>query len=167
MAIKPGTLPITVSSVAFLVIMTFVGCEFQAQQKATAEARAARQRAEHAEAHLQAAEKSASEASLETKLVHIVWFKLPDEQSDAKVKELIDQLNTLNGIEQVHALEIGRFHDLGDPRAMSEYGVVMSMRFESEADYQTYQQHPIHLQLKTNVKKFLAGPPATYDYWSE
>ena len=97
-------------------------------------------------------------------LVHIVWFKLKDDIQQNGVEELIKKIDKLKEIPEVHALEVGRFHDLEDPRAMSEFGLVMSMRFETDQDYRAYQAHPIHVELKTLVKDYLSGPPVTYDY---
>ena len=64
-------------------------------------------------------------------------------------------------------LTVGEFHDLGDPRAMSDLDVVMSVKFETDADYKTYQAHELHLKLKENAGKYLAGPPVTYDFWTK
>ena len=94
-------------------------------------------------------------------LVHLVYFKV---KSDSDQVKLIEEINKLEGIEVLHDLEVGSFEDLGDQRALSDYQVVMQMSFKSEADYKTYQAHPIHLALKENAKSLLAGPPATYDY---
>ncbi len=41
------------------------------------------------------------------------------------------------------------------------------MGFDSEEDYKTYQSHPIHLGLKKAAGNYIAGPPVTYDFWTE
>lgn len=102
--------------------------------------------------------------SSDSSLVHIVYFKLKPNASQA---ELIQKIRTLEEIEVLRGLEIGAFKDLGDQRALSDYQLVMQMDFESVKDYQTYQSHPIHQKLKQDLGAFLAGPPATYDYWTQ
>ena len=94
-------------------------------------------------------------------LVHVVYFKLkPNADQDA----LIEEINKLRGIEELHDLEIGIFENLEDQRALSDYQLMMSMAFKNEEDYKSYQAHKLHLGLKEKVGAYLAGPPATYDY---
>ena len=98
------------------------------------------------------------------RLVHLVWFKMKEGfDHDAFVKKL----QKLDDIEVVNDFEVGNFANLEDPRAMSDFELVLQMSFESEADYRKYQSHPLHLQLKKEIGGFLNGPPVTYDYWSE
>lgn len=107
-------------------------------------------------------EKLQAEASKDGgKLVHIVYLKLKPE---ASIEEVVEEIEKIGSIEQVHGLEIGTFEDLEDPRALSEYQVIFQMSFDSKEDYATYQAHPTHLGLKGNLKSVLAAPPATYDY---
>lgn len=93
-------------------------------------------------------------------LVHVVYFKV---KPDATA-QLLKEIEKLESIDVLHGLEVGSFKDLGDKRALADYQVVMKMTFDNEADYKTYQAHPLHLKLKENAKALLAGPPATYDY---
>ena len=102
-----------------------------------------------------------------TKITHVVWLDLKDDLDKSKYQLLVKELKQLSVIEQVHDLEIGGFHNLNDPRAMSEYEVVMSMRFVSQDEYETYQQHPKHLKLKKSIKKYIRSAPVTYDYRKE
>lgn len=99
------------------------------------------------------------------KLVHLVYLKLKEGATEQDKQALIVEMKKLKGIEQVHNLEVGAFYDLKDKRAMSEFDLFMQMRFNNEQEYQQYQAHPIHLQLKENAKAYLGGPPVTYDYW--
>ena len=98
------------------------------------------------------------------RLVHLVWFKL---KPDTDRADFIQQLKKLDQIEPVCDFEVGQFADLKDPRAMSDYQVAIQMGFKSEEDYQTYQAHRIHLDLKSKIGDYVAGPPVTYDYWSQ
>lgn len=100
-------------------------------------------------------------------LVHTVYFKLKSNISSKENIELVKEINKLNKIDVLKNLEIGTFQDLEDSRALSDYQLVMQMEFSSIEDYQIYQAHDIHLHLKKQAGKYLAGPPATYDYWTE
>ena len=100
-------------------------------------------------------------------LVHLVWFKMDPELTAEQDAAFIAELRKLDDIGEVNDLEIGRFQELGDARAMSELDIVMSMGFDSEQDYRNYQDHPIHVKLKGDIGEYLAGPPVTYDYWTE
>ncbi|MEL7120325.1 MAG: Dabb family protein [Bacteroidota bacterium] len=93
-------------------------------------------------------------------LTHLVFFKVKPEAIDS----LLAEIKKLEAIEEIEVLEVGLFEDLDDPRAFSDYNVIMETTFASEEAYQKYQQHPIHLALKKNAKSFFVGPPATYDY---
>ena len=94
-------------------------------------------------------------------LVHLVMFKL---RPDTDIVALIEEIKKLEGIEQLKDLEVGRFEDLGDKRALSDYDMTMTMSFDSRVDYEAYQKHPIHLALKKYVTPMVAGPPSTYDF---
>ncbi len=94
-------------------------------------------------------------------LVHIVLFKV---KPDADQAAFIAEIKKLAEIETVRKLEVGPYEDMGDARALSDYGVIMEMTFADKAAYESYQKHPIHLALKDNTMSFLAGPPATYDF---
>lgn len=105
----------------------------------------------------------AGQAATARKLVHLVWFSL---KADANEESLIAELRKLEAIDVVRDLQIGRFADVDDPRAMSDMELMMGMAFDSVEDYHTYQQHPVHLKLKEQVGAFLDAPPVTYDYWT-
>ena len=94
-------------------------------------------------------------------LVHLVYFDLKPE---ANKKVFVEALKNLGDIPSVNDLEVGHFKDLSDKRALSDFEIMMQMSFDSEKDYTTYQNHPIHLKLKSLAAKFVSAPPATYDY---
>ena len=114
-----------------------------------------------AQAQIKAATQEAKTKKL---LKHLVYFKLKENTSPEDQLVFTNLLKGLVAIQEIKDFEVGQFKDLGDKRAMSELDVVMEMAFENEADYQTYQKHPIHLATKTKIKKYLGGPPVTYDY---
>lgn len=101
---------------------------------------------------------------IETPLVHTVYLKIREDISVENLAGLIEGIKTLNHIQGVKHLKTGTFEDLGDERALAEYGLVLQMEFQSETDYRSYQQDSIHLAFKKNAGPFLSGPPATYDF---
>lgn len=94
-------------------------------------------------------------------LVHLVFFQLKANTDQAA---FIQQVKTLAEIPTVLDLEVGPFKDLGDKRAMKEFGLLMTMSFKDSTAYKEYQVHPLHLALKEYAKANLAGPPVTYDF---
>lgn len=94
-------------------------------------------------------------------ITHIVFFDLKPE---ANKEAFINELTKVSEIDEVLDFDYGSFKNLNDARAMQEFELVMEMSFQSEAAYKAYQDHPIHMQLKSNVKDYLNAPPVTYDY---
>lgn len=136
--------------------------ELETAQKALAETQVALQQAKQQIAELQSA---ANEE--EGGLVHFVFFKVKKDLSATEREDLMKILETLGTIEQVQDLEIGEFEDLGDERALSDYNMIMTMRFDNQADYEIYQKDERHLKGRKDSGKYMAGPPATYDFMSE
>lgn len=97
-------------------------------------------------------------------LVHLVYLNTQDDLPATEKAKLIEELNQLQGIPAVKTFSLGDFKSLNDPRALSDYELLMSISFSNEADYQSYQDHPTHIALKEKLDKYLGGPPATYDY---
>ena len=136
---------------------SFLGC----RQNSNPEIEKLKSQLESASAEIQ---KLKTETADKKQLVHIVWFKMKPE---ADKSELIAEIKKLEAIEVLNDLEVGKFQDLGDARAMSNLDLVMQMSFDSETDYKTYQAHPIHLDLKKAAGGYIAAPPVTYDFWTE
>ena len=113
--------------------------------------------------HLASAKAANLEHQIEPEgdLVHLVFFKV---KSDADQAALVAAIKKLATIEAVMDLEVGPFEDIGDARALSDYSLLMQMSFADKAAYETYQKHPVHLELKEKLGAFMAGPPATYDF---
>jgi len=141
-----------------LYILALVGCSNPAVQEELTKVKA---ELKVSKANI---EKLKSQFEEEGSLVHVVFFKL---KQDADKDILIKEVKKLETIKVVKDLQVGFSENLEDPRALVEYGMMMEMSFDNVADYKTYQAHPIHLALKENVKEYLSGPPATYDYMKE
>lgn len=106
----------------------------------------------------------AMEQEVDAPLVHIVLFKLKKRISELDKSMVIKKLNKLEQIKEVKEFRLGMFKDLGDKRALSEYDIVIEMRFTDSNEYQAYQRSSIHQQVKKELKSSLAGAPASYDY---
>ena len=144
-----------------LLVTLFLLAFFSCRQAAnTDEVTALKSKLAFAESQLEALKSPEKE-----QLVHVVYFKT----KEGTESDLIQAIKKLEAIEVMHELEVGAFEDLGDARAMSQFGVVMQMNFDNEVDYKTYQTHQIHLDLKAYIKNsgVLLGPPVTYDYWTK
>ena len=98
-------------------------------------------------------------------LIHTVYLELKDDLNPDQVTDLLAAIKNVADIPQVKGLKIGEFADLKDKRALSHLDLVFQMGFNSEADYQAYQAHKIHLALKEVAKKYLAAPPTTHDFY--
>lgn len=97
-------------------------------------------------------------------LKHIVLFNLKDSLPEVSHDYFLQNMDLLSTIPEVIEFEWGKFAELEDPRALSEYEYIMRMGFENREAYKRYQQDSLHLEIKKKLIPFLAGPPATYDY---
>lgn len=121
---------------------------------------------EETQAALQEAKTELEARPVEKKgqLVHLVYFQLKPGITEEERSQLITEIENLKKIPGLEHLQVGRFKDLGDERALSEFGMVMQMSFANETAYRTYQSHPVHLELREKLSSFLVGPPVTYDF---
>jgi hypothetical protein len=97
-------------------------------------------------------------------LKHIVLFNLKDSLPEVSHDLFLQSMDQLSSIPEVIEFEWGKFADLKDPRALSEYEYIMRMGFENREAYKRYQNDSLHLRIKKKLRPFLAAPPATYDY---
>jgi len=94
-------------------------------------------------------------------IAHVVFFDVKD---SADQEAFLAELRTLETIEVIHDMTMGAFEDLNDKRALREYEVAMEIILKNRNDYDTYQAHGTHQALKQAIGKYLAAPPAVYDY---
>jgi hypothetical protein len=97
-------------------------------------------------------------------LKHIVLFNLKDSLPEVSHDLFLQSMDQLSTIPEVIEFEWGKFAELEDPRALSEYEYIMRMGFENREAYKRYQNDSLHLRIKKKLRPFLAAPPATYDY---
>lgn len=110
---------------------------------------------------------STEEAAPAQILVHAVYFDLIDSLPTAALDTFVQQLGQLRDIEEVRNFQLGRFQDVGDPRALSDYEWVILMSFADTIAYRAYQEHSIHLSVKAQIGKYLAAKPASYDFLTQ
>ncbi len=106
-------------------------------------------------------------AGKEKKLVHLVFLKLKDNLRPTDSTMLFKIVSLLENIDGVHDFQVGEFADLGDQRVLSDYGIILSMSFKTKAYYNYYQGVEVHERVREQLKRFLAAPPTTYDYWTD
>ncbi|MEO1435934.1 MAG: Dabb family protein [Bacteroidota bacterium] len=141
------------------LFLTFVGCSNTADQTRQLEQLQAKvDRLEQLLLTYQTNEDQKGE------LVHVVWFSIKEGISTSDMKPFVDAVKNLGNIKQVKNLRYGKFEDLGDTRALSDYEFVMEMTFQNREYYAQYQAHPIHLELKQVAGNYVDAAPATYDY---
>ena len=97
-------------------------------------------------------------------LVHMVFLKT---KPDIDQKLLYSELKKLAQIEGLLDFQVGPYQDLGDRRAMTDFNLMMEMSFKDIEAYKAYQIDSIHLEQKSKLADFLAGPPATFHYWKQ
>jgi len=103
-------------------------------------------------------------ASLEGKLVHIVFFNLKSGIKENEVNQFLEIIDSLKGINSVENLIYGDYLEVGDGRAMKEMELVMQLVFKDIDGLKTYQTDSIHLKVKKSLSPFLESAPVTYDY---
>lgn len=94
-------------------------------------------------------------------ITHLVYL---DTKENIDISALKAELTRLGDIPGVANYQIGAFLDLGDPRAMAQNELILTMGFDNQEAYQNYQNHPIHLDVKAKLGPYLARPPVTYDF---
>lgn len=94
-------------------------------------------------------------------ITHLVFLDL---KSETDIQEMIQEIEKMEAIAELAGLEVGTYKDLGDPRALSNFELIIYTEFKDSTDYLAYQKHPIHVKLREYLLPNLAGPPVTYDY---
>lgn len=139
--------------VLFLIPLLLVGCD-----RRDARWEALERSLEEARVELDTLK---SEQAMKAPLVHLVFFDL---RPDADRNAFMAEIEKLEAVTAIKWMTFGPFEDLHDPRALSQYELVMELRFARPEDYEKYQTHPVHLAVKAGLGAYLSRPPATYDF---
>jgi hypothetical protein len=150
-------------SVTLSLLLCFASCGGECEMK-TEVSRLEATLAEKEAALVAALEAGGQGPGSENVIVHTVYLKLKESLDESSIANLIAETKKLQDIASVQNLQVGTFQDLDDPRAMSDYGLVLQMEFSNEAAYRLYQDDPIHVALRESLGEYLAGPPLTHDF---
>lgn len=106
--------------------------------------------------------------SQSTVIDHIVLLKARPDVTEIEIKKLIDGVNSLKAIPGVVTITVGStFAEewMSDRRDGITHS--LSCRLVSKDALKVYQDHPLHLKVKTEcIVPILASPPVAIDYES-
>jgi 2C-methyl-D-erythritol 2,4-cyclodiphosphate synthase len=139
-----------------LIILVLVSCQ-NVNDVALSEAKAELNAAQATIDSLQAAN--------ETGIIHTIYLTTKPDISDEDKAKFIKTVESLGQIEQVKSIEVAERFNVGDEeRALKQYNIVLQMRFESLEDLKIYDKDEYHAQVRGQLKDYLAGPPASFDF---
>jgi len=101
----------------------------------------------------------------EKMLMHDVYLNLKDSISSEAFNKCMVELKRLSEVKSTHWLHVGKRAETGDARLDKSYDLALHVVFLSQDDLEMYAVDPLHLNVRENIKEFLAGPPVVYDYW--
>lgn len=83
---------------------------------------------------------------------HIVMWNIKEENKEENMKEMKKRLEDLNGkIEEIVNIEVGINNNTSD----SKMDIVLFSEFKTLEDLNTYQKHPLHLEVGKFVKEIV------------
>jgi len=100
-------------------------------------------------------------------LIHTVILKLKPEATEHRIEEIITELKSLSSIKETKCLQVATQAHTSDPRAKTDYHIILQIAFDNEEELQSYSTHPYHLEVRSGLKNDLAQVPVVYDYWIE
>lgn len=98
-------------------------------------------------------------------LMHDVYLNLKDSIKEEDLAKCLEELKRLGKVESTHWLHVGKRAETGDARLDKNYDLALHVVFLSQEHLERYSVDPLHLNVRENIKGFLAGPPVVYDYW--
>lgn len=98
-------------------------------------------------------------------LVHTVILKLKDSTSESRRAEIIKLLDSLKKIEVTQNLYTAIRAETPDPRAKTDYDIILQMTFNDIEELVSYSEDPFHLDIRKQLKDDLSEAPVVYDYW--
>ena len=90
--------------------------------------------------------------ALEGNFVHVVFFWLKNPESEADRNTFLQEINSYtHQIGVIKRLHIGTPADTSRPVIDSSYTFCLVTSFDSKADHDIYQDHPLHHQFIANA----------------
>lgn len=95
-------------------------------------------------------------------ITHVVMFKLKDRSPEA-VKVTYNVLKNMEG-----KIPVLRYIEVGTDvlHLDRSYDIALITRFDSLEDLETYDNHPLHLEVKAHMKQVLDGTSICVDFES-
>jgi len=87
--------------------------------------------------------------------------------SDEDEKMVFNEIKRLEQVKTTRWVHVGRRAETGDARLDADFDIALHVVFDNEEDMKAYAEDALHLEVRSNVKEFLAGPPIVFDYWTE
>lgn len=78
--------------------------------------------------------------------VHTVYFWLKEKDNEEASQALLAGLKTLQSVESVHAIYVGKPADTRRPVIDATYDYALTFVFTDEEAHDIYQVHPVHLK---------------------
>lgn len=100
-------------------------------------------------------------------LNHLIFFDLIDSLDVNAKEQFMAELFKLEDISEVVDFQAGMTKDVGDKRALPGVDCTMSMKFEDETAYRAYQNHEVHLAVKSALGSYLKRAPGSIDFYSK
>ncbi len=100
----------------------------------------------------------------ESKVVHILYFKLKEDISQEESDLFLDYLKQLGELPYVRSFKLGKPADVPDPRSRKDYDIAMEMQFTNIAELNAYQQDSTHLAIRALTIPMVGAPPVVYDF---
>lgn len=101
----------------------------------------------------------------DTGIIHTIYLTTKPDLSDEDKAKFITTVESLGQIEQVKSIEVAERLNVGDEeRALTKYNIILQMRFDNLEDLKIYDKDEFHAQVRGQLKEYLAGPPASFDF---
>ncbi len=101
----------------------------------------------------------------QTGILHTIYLTTKPDISDEDKTQFLEMVKSLGNIQQVKDIEVAERLNVGDEeRALKQYNVVLQIRFDNLEDLRIYDKDEYHAQVRGQLKEYLVGPPASFDF---
>ena len=105
-----------------------------------------------------------SSSNADATINHLVFLQLKEQMTSADSLFFIEQINRLKNIDTAIEFEVSYRKSTGDKRALADFDFIISTKHKDSESLKLYKTNPVHLEVISLTKKFMAGPPKTFDY---